>query len=72
MHDNTAYHAIDSCRICGNRDLEPVLDLGRQALTGVFPRTTSERVPIGPLQLVKCVGGTETCGLRKLFNAILW
>ena len=27
---------IDHCRICGSRTLEPVLDLGEQALTGVF------------------------------------
>lgn len=29
-----------------------VLDLGRQALTGVFPKTAAEQVPVAPLELV--------------------
>ena len=29
--------AITRCRICGNRRLEAVLELGVQKLTGVFP-----------------------------------
>jgi hypothetical protein len=60
--------AITSCRACGNRDLAPVLDLGEQALTGVFPRSRSESVPRRPLQLVKCLDGedTDSCGLLQL------
>lgn len=58
---------IERCRICGNFNLERVLDLGEQALTGVFPRTREEEVGRGPLRLVKCVGGDEgTCGLLQL------
>jgi hypothetical protein len=30
--------AIQSCRVCGNSNLVPVLDLGEQYLTGTFPR----------------------------------
>lgn len=61
------YTQIDSCRVCGNTHLERVLDLGEQALTGVFPRTREERVSSGPLRLVKCVGDeAETCGLLQL------
>lgn len=57
---------IDRCRICGNPRLEPVLDLGEQALTGVFPRRRGAPVTRGPLRLVRCAGGEETCGLLQL------
>ncbi|WP_120717360.1 class I SAM-dependent methyltransferase [Tsuneonella amylolytica] len=58
---------ISSCRICGNSSLEPVLDLGVQALTGVFPKSPDEPVGEGPLRLVKCVGDyDQACGLLQL------
>ncbi len=60
------YKKIEKCRICGNAHLEPVLDLGEQMLTGVFPRQQGARVTTGPLRLVKCVGGPEICGLLQL------
>jgi NDP-4-keto-2,6-dideoxyhexose 3-C-methyltransferase len=62
------YKEIATCRICGNPELEPLLDLGMQALTGVFPHTTDEIVPYGPLQLVKCreTDRSKTCGLTQL------
>lgn len=56
---------IDYCRICGNQTLEPILDLGEQALTGVFPASANETVTVGPLRLVKCHGDTG-CGLLQL------
>lgn len=51
-----AYSQIDRCRLSGSTHLVPVLDLGRQALTGVFPRDSAEDVTIGPLELVWCPG----------------
>ena len=60
------YRQIDRCRICGNSELVEVLDLGVQALTGVFPRTKREQITQGPLQLVKCVGQDGCCGLVQL------
>lgn len=58
---------VTSCRICGNSKLELVLDLGVQALTGVFPKSKDEPVGEGPLRLVKCVGDYEhACGLLQL------
>jgi len=60
---------IDRCRICANRHLERVLDLGEQMLTGVFPRTRDAQVSRGPLRLVKCTGGDEACGLLQLENS---
>jgi NDP-4-keto-2,6-dideoxyhexose 3-C-methyltransferase len=55
---------IDECRICGNTELVPVLDLGPQALTGLFPRRPDEPVPVIPLELVKC--SPAGCGLVQL------
>ncbi|GAA3798572.1 class I SAM-dependent methyltransferase [Streptomyces phyllanthi] len=55
---------IDECRVCGNRELLPVLDLGPQALTGVFPRDRAENVPQVPLDLVRC--SPAGCGLVQL------
>ena len=54
---------IESCRICGCTNLVEILHLGDQALTGVFPKSKSQEVPVGPLQLVKCADG---CGLVQL------
>src|SRR5215218_10052389 len=50
--------ALQSCRLCGTSDLVTMLDLGDQALTGVFPKSTSEEVSAGPLALVWCRGCT--------------
>ncbi len=60
------YKKIEKCRICGNTHLERVLDLGEQMLTGVFPRENGAKVTTGPLHLVKCVGGTDSCGLLQM------
>ena len=48
------YTTIHSCRIGGGANLIPVLDLGKQALTGVFPKDPSASITTGPLQLVWC------------------
>jgi len=60
------YKKIKKCRICGNRHLMQVLDLGEQMLTGVFPREKNANVTVGPLRLVKCTGGNDVCGLLQL------
>jgi hypothetical protein len=46
------YRQVEQCRVGGTSHLVSVLDLGRQALTGVFPRTPDEPVTEGPLELV--------------------
>lgn len=43
-----------------------MLDLGEQALTGVFPSSASEQVPTMPLVLVKCHGNDSCCHLLQL------
>ena len=60
------YRKVSQCRICGNPHLIPILDLGLQMLTGVFPDSVNpQAATIGPLRLVKCMG-EETCGLVQL------
>ena len=46
------YTQIRRCRISGSTNLVSVLNLGEQALTGVFPRSPEDPVTIGPLELV--------------------
>ena len=48
------YHEIERCRVGQGTHLVPVLDLGMQAMTGVFPRSPQEHVSEGPLELVWC------------------
>lgn len=62
------YKKIGACRICGNIELVPVLELGQQTLTGVFPRTRDDRLTAGPLTLVKC-NGKDHCGLLQLAHS---
>jgi SAM-dependent methyltransferase len=68
MKPHGTYREIEQCRICGNRNLVGVLDLGKQYLTGVFPAAQTSCLGIGPLQLVRCAGGGpgEFCGLVQL------
>lgn len=60
------YKKAEACRICGNSHLVRVLDLGEQMLTGVFPKEKDKNITVGPLCLVKCTGGSDTCGLLQL------
>lgn len=60
------YTKIKKCRICGNQNLELVVDLGNQVLTGIFPKNKDEKITSGPLRLVKCSGSDDICGLLQL------
>ena len=59
------YHTIKKCRICGNENLELILDLGEQTLSGIFP-DKPELEHKSPLKLVKCSethsAGGSSCG----------
>lgn len=46
------YHEIRACRVAGTGNLVSVLNLGMQALTGVFPPDPQHPVAQGPLELV--------------------
>jgi hypothetical protein len=48
----SSYTEIKGCRVAGTSHLVPVLSLGNQALTGVFPQSSAEPVTVGPLELV--------------------
>jgi hypothetical protein len=50
----TTYHKLKVCRTSGSDHLVPVLNLGLQALTGVFPRSAESAVTRGPLELLWC------------------
>ena len=56
------YQQIASCRICNSKNLVSVLNLGFQALTGVFPKKVTQKVTEGPLELLWC----SDCGLLQL------
>ncbi len=48
----STYKEINRCRIGKSENLISVLNLGTQALTGVFPNSADESVTKGPLELV--------------------
>ena len=50
----TAYRKLQACRLSGSKHLVSVLNLGHQALTGVFPKSREQSVTSGPLELVWC------------------
>jgi NDP-4-keto-2,6-dideoxyhexose 3-C-methyltransferase len=66
-----SYHQTSSCRICGNTNLVKVLDLGEQVLTGIFPKSESQFITCGPIQLVKCspMPGVDVCGLLQMAHS---
>ena len=58
---------IHQCRICGNTHLLPIIDLGSQALTGLFPQADQPDPTRAPLELVACdVAQDGACGLVQL------
>lgn len=50
----TPYTKLKQCRVSGSENLISVLNLGTQALTGVFPSDPAVPVTAGPLELVWC------------------
>ena len=62
------FREVQKCRVCGNRDLAPVVSLGEQYLTGVFPSVREAPPSRGPLELVACntAGNKKACGLVQL------
>jgi len=62
--------SLDCCRICGNDELLAVIQLGQQALTGVFPKQRDQFVRKGPLQVLKCLPRDGAgCGLVQLAHS---
>jgi hypothetical protein len=63
---HSVYKNVGACRISGTKDLVSVLDLGNQALTGVFPKTVEQPVPRGPLELA----WSPSSGLVQLRHSV--
>ena len=63
---------IEKCRVCGNKDLVKVFDLGTQYLSGFFPDYPNPELYSGPLTLVKCdethEGGCGHVQLQHTFD----
>ena len=53
---------ISKCRSCSSSKLEECLNLGKQTLTGVFPKNKKEKITAGYLGLVFC----QNCKLLQL------
>jgi NDP-4-keto-2,6-dideoxyhexose 3-C-methyltransferase len=62
----SVHKKIAACRICGNTDLQPILDFGVQALSSRFPRAGEADPPLAPLTLVRCTG----CQLVQLLHSV--
>src|SRR5262249_14594602 len=60
--------AVTRCRICRNDALEPMLSLGNQRLSGVFPHPEDPGPSASPLDLVRCDrrAKPDACGLLQL------
>jgi hypothetical protein len=48
------YKEISNCRVSGSPNLIPVLHLGEQYLTGIFPKSKNQNISKGPMDLVWC------------------
>lgn len=55
---------IEGCRICGDRNLRVIMDLGDQCLGSRFPDVGEEDPLRSPLILVKCCGDCELLQLK--------
>ena len=58
------------CRICHNPHLKPIVDLGDQPLSSVFPKPDAPNPSVSPLQLVRCDVQAKpgACGLVQLLH----
>lgn len=54
------------CRICGHTNLQPIMDLGNQALGSIFPHADDPSPPSAPLVIVKC----DHCHLVQLLHTV--
>lgn len=61
-----------SCRLCGSVKLEPLLSLGTQAASEIFPKSPEDLVPQGPLNLAMCAGYSLVHLNHKFNQALLY
>ena len=61
------YTSIDKCRVSKSSNIIPILNLGEQYLTGVFPKEKNEKITKGPLKLVWCPE-SDLVQLKESYN----
>jgi NDP-4-keto-2,6-dideoxyhexose 3-C-methyltransferase len=59
----------ETCRVCGSKNLIPILSLGNQYVTN-FVDEPNESYPQGPLELVLCNVKDGGCGLLQLKHTV--
>jgi len=59
---------INKCCVCGHTDLKPILSLGEQPLSSVFPGSDSPDPSVSPLELIRCNNQSkpDACGVVQL------
>jgi len=62
MKSFKTFYSVKKCRSCSSKKLIKILNLGYQCFGGIFPLTKKEKVPAGPLQMIKC----KNCQLIQL------
>ena len=70
----TSLRTRTSCRVCGSRELAPILDLGEQCIAGAFAEPGGE-TPVQraiPLELVRCdmTRDEDACGLVQIRHTV--
>jgi len=70
----TSLRTRTTCRICGSRELAPILDLGDQCIAGAFAEPGGEK-PVQraiPLELVRCdmTRDQDACGLVQIRHTV--
>jgi hypothetical protein len=63
------YHEVKQCRICGSKNLVPILSLGEQYAVG-FLDDPKEKTIKAPLDLVLCNVKNGGCGLLQLKHTL--
>ncbi|PIP69161.1 hypothetical protein CO033_01125 [Candidatus Nomurabacteria bacterium CG_4_9_14_0_2_um_filter_32_10] len=62
---------ITKCRFCGNKKIIPVINLGNQYLSSIFPKDLSyhKNIKKQPLNLVLCKKNKNSCGVLQLSHS---
>ena len=67
--DNKFIKTIEACRVCGSKNLLPILSLGEQYVSN-FIDAPSEQLIKAPLTLVLCDSKLGGCGLLQLKHTV--
>ena len=56
------FNSINKCRSCSSKQITKIFSLGHQCFGGIFPSSKKQKIPTGPLELIKC----KKCQLIQL------